>query len=182
VLAAIACSGPGENRPGSVVVEPGSETVSVSGTGTGIGTSTETNTETASGSGIGPGEVKPKPAGAEQVNVNLGEWSIVPDQTTVNAGQVYFSADNLGPNDAHEVVIIRTDVEPDQLPVVDGRVPEDQVDIVGEIEPFSPGTQAADTFELTPGNYVLICNITETEGGTVVSHYQLGMRTRLVVK
>lgn len=221
-----ACSGPGENRPGSVVVDPESETVSVSGTGTGTGTGVATGTGTGAGegaatstgtgtgagegtatatgtgtgtgegtatatgtgtgtstsTGVGPGEVEPKPPGAEQLNVSLGEWTVTPERTTVPAGQVYFLANNLGPDDPHELVIIRTDLPPDQLPVVDGRVPEDQVDLVGEIEEFPPGTQAAATFELTPGNYVLICNIAEMENGQLESHYQMGMHARLVVE
>lgn len=193
-LAAIACSGPGEDRPGSVSVDPQSETVSVSGTGTGTGTGTgsvsgtgmgtasASGTGTGTGSGVGPGEVSPKPAEAEQVNVTLGEWTVTPDKTTVKAGQVYFLADNQGPEDPHELVIIRTDLEPGQLPVVEGRVPEDQVDFIGEIEAFSPGTQAAHTFELAPGNYALVCNIAEMEGGALESHYQMGMYTRLVVE
>jgi uncharacterized cupredoxin-like copper-binding protein len=149
---------------------PGSETGAASVTGT------------VTGTGVGPGEVKSKPAGAEQVNVSLGEWAVAPDKTTVKAGQVYFFANNLGPNDPHELVIIRTDLAPDQLPVVDGRVPEDQVDLIGEIEPFNPGTQAADTFSLEPGNYVLICNLAEVEEGEMESHYEPGMRARLVVE
>jgi hypothetical protein len=114
--------------------------------------------------------------------VTLSEWAVVPDATTVKAGQVYFWADNQGPDDAHELVIIRTDLEPGQLPVVDGRVPEDQVDFIGEIEAFLPGTQAADTFELAPGNYALICNIAEIEDGALESHYQLGMYVRWEVE
>jgi uncharacterized cupredoxin-like copper-binding protein len=169
-----------------VSVDPESETVSVSGTGTGTGTGTGSvsgaGTGSVTGTGTGPGEVKPKPAEAEQVNVTLREWAVVPDVTTVKAGQVYFLADNQGPNDPHELVVIRTDLEPGQLPVVEGRVSEDQVDFIGEIEAFAPGTQAADTFELTPGNYALICNIAEMEGGELESHYQQGMYTRLVVE
>jgi uncharacterized cupredoxin-like copper-binding protein len=211
-MAFAACSGPGEDRPGGVVVDPESETVSVSGTGTGTGTgtgaatgtgtgtaagggpatstgtapgattSTGTGTGPATGTGVGPGEVEPKPAGAEQLNVSLGEWTVTPERTTVPAGQVYFLANNLGPEDPHELVIIRTNLPPDQLSVVDGRVAEDQVNLVGEIEEFAPSTQAAATFDLTPGNYALICNIAEMENGQLESHYQMGMRARLVVE
>ena len=56
------------------------------------------------------------------------------------------------------------------------------MDLIGEIEEFAPGTQAADTFDLTPGNYVLICNIAEMENGELESHYQLGMRAQLMVE
>jgi uncharacterized cupredoxin-like copper-binding protein len=151
---------------------PSSEAGSASSTSTGTGTAT----------GVGPGEVKPKPAGAEQLNVSLGEWTVTPDRTTIPAGPVYFLVNNLGPEDPHELVIIRTHLAPDQLPVVDGRVPEDQVELIGEIEEFAPGTQAANTFDLAPGNYALICNIAEMENGELESHYQLGMRAQLVVE
>lgn len=67
------------------------------------------------------------------MNVALGEWTVAPDKTTVKAGQVYFLADNRGPDDPHELVIIRTNLAPDQLPVVDGRVPEGEVED-GELE------------------------------------------------
>lgn len=162
----------GEDRPGSVVVDPDSETASVSGTGTG----------SVTGADFGPGVVEPKPAGAEQVNVSLAEWAVSPDRAKVPAGKVYFYATNVGPNDPHELVIIRTDLAPDELPAVDGKVPEDEVDMIGEIEPFIPGTEAATTFDLAPGNYALICNITEIEDGALESHYELGMWTRLVVE
>jgi uncharacterized cupredoxin-like copper-binding protein len=36
--------------------------------------------------------------------------------------------------------------------------------------------------DLAPGNYVLICNISEVENGQLESHYQLGMHAQLVVK
>jgi uncharacterized cupredoxin-like copper-binding protein len=114
--------------------------------------------------------------------VTLAEWSVTPDPTTISAGGVYFLANNMGPADPHELVIIRTDLPPDQLPVVDGKVPEDQVEFIGEIEAFAPGTQAADTFTLAPGSYALICNIAEMEGGQLESHYQLGMSASLVVE
>ena len=101
-----ACSG--EDRPGSVSVDPDSDTVSVSGTGSVTGTS------------FGAGEVELKPADAEQVNVSLAEWAITPDRTTVSAGKVYFLTSNLGPNDAHELVVIRTDLPPGDLSRVPG--------------------------------------------------------------
>jgi uncharacterized cupredoxin-like copper-binding protein len=45
------------------------------------------------------------------------------------------------------------------LPVVDAKVDESQVDIVGEIEEFRAGETASGTFDLTAGNYILLCNI-----------------------
>ncbi len=181
----MACDGNGEDRPTIEVIQgSGAETGSVSGTGTGTGSVSGTGKGTGSGSVSGvvePGVVQPKPAGAKQVNVGLSEWAVTPDRTQVEAGSIYFLTTNSGPDDAHELVIVKTDLAPDQLPVVDGLVPEDQVDIIGEIEPFEPGTAASGVFNLQPGNYVLICNIAEIENGSLESHYQLGMRIAFTV-
>lgn len=115
------------------------------------------------------------------VNVSLIEWSVVPDTTSVAAGSVTFNATNDGAEN-HELVVIRTDLAPDALPVVEGKVDEDQVEVIGEIEEFASGTTESATFDLEPGNYVLICNITEVEeDGEIESHYQLGMRTAFEV-
>ncbi len=76
--------------------------------------------------------------------MSLGGWAVTLDTATVSAGEVYFLANNMGPEVPHELVIIRTD--------------------------------------LAPGNYVLICNISEVENGQLESHYQLGMHAQLVVE
>jgi hypothetical protein len=123
----------------------------------------------------------PTPAPAA-VTVVLREWAVEPDSASVPAGHVTFTADNQGPIDPHELVIIRTDLSPDALPIVDDRVPEDQVDIIGEIEPIDAGTQESATFELEAGSYALICNIAELEEGQIESHYQLGMFTAFTVE
>lgn len=120
-------------------------------------------------------------AAGATVNVSLIEWSVVPDTTSVAAGSVTFTATNDGAEN-HELVVIRTDLAPDALPVVEGKVDEEQVDVIGEIEEFAPGQTESATFDLEPGNYVLICNITEVgENGEIESHYQLGMRTAFEV-
>ena len=66
--------------------------------------------------------------------------------------------------------------------MVDGRVPEDEVDIAGEIEPYLPGTTASIELDLEPGRYVLICTIAEVEEGELESHYLLGMRAAFTVE
>ena len=132
--------------------------------------------------GVGPGVVETPPPAATQVKVALQEWAVIPEVDTVKAGETYFLADNVGPDDPHELVVIRTDLAPDDLPVEDGLVPEDEVDIVGEIEPFSPDSQASMVLDLEPGNYVLICNIAEVEDGELESHYEEGMFTAFSVE
>jgi hypothetical protein len=129
----------------------------------------------------GPG-VQPAPAGSTQVTVELREWAIEPQPVQVTGPSIYFLATNAG-GEPHELVVIRSDEAPDALPVLRGAVPEDEVDFIGEIEEFPAGDQASAVFNLTPGNYVLICNVVETEeDGAVESHYEQGMRTTFIVE
>jgi uncharacterized cupredoxin-like copper-binding protein len=132
---------------------------------------------------IEPGVVSTPPPNAAIVNVTLAEFSITPDNASVAAGPVYFLASNDGA-EPHELVVIRSDAAPGDLPVdEDGRVPEDEVSMVGEIEPFAAGSDASIVFDLQPGNYVLICNIVEEEAsGELESHYQEGMTTAFTVE
>jgi len=127
------------------------------------------------------GVVEAKPAGATQVDVAMSEWAIIPDRDSVKAGTVYFLVENRGPNDPHEFVVIRTDGEPGELPVIQGRVPEDEVDMVDEIHPYRPKTTASIALDLEPGKYALICNVAEVEDGEIESHYELGMYTAFTV-
>jgi uncharacterized cupredoxin-like copper-binding protein len=123
----------------------------------------------------GPGVVTEKPADATQVDITLREWAVQTGQPSVEAGSVYFLVENVGPDDAHEFVIIRSDLGPLDLPFEDNRVPEDQVDIIDEIEPFTPESSASITVDMEAGRYLLICNITEVEDGEIESHYKKGM-------
>ena len=129
------------------------------------------------------GVVEPQPAGSTEVRVSLSEWAVTPSVSSVAAGDIYFLVDNLGPVDPHEFVIIRTDLPIDGLPTDDtGFVPEDQIDLVGEIEPFTPASSASGVFNLTPGRYLLICNVVELEEGEWESHYLEGMRAEFIVE
>jgi uncharacterized cupredoxin-like copper-binding protein len=118
------------------------------------------------------------------VEVLLVEFSVVPDKDKVPAGEVTFRATNEGPDDPHEMVLIRTDLAPGDLPTADdGSVPEDEVDLVDEIEEIAVGDTDELTVELSAGSYVLICNIVEEEpDGTIESHYQEGMRSGFTVE
>ena len=58
------------------------------------------------------------------VAVTLQEWSVLPAQASAPAGQVTFQAKNTGPKDPHELVVIKSDLEPGALPTT----PEGKVD------------------------------------------------------
>ncbi len=128
------------------------------------------------------GVVEAQPDNSTRVNITLREWAVVSDATEVEAGTVYFLVENEGPDDPHEFLVLRTDLGPGDLPVVDGRIPEDEVDVVDEIEAFQVGTSASIAIDLPPGNYLLLCNIAEIEEGELESHFELGMRVPLVVR
>lgn len=118
----------------------------------------------------------------EVVNIVLKEWYISANVYHVKAGPVTFRASNLG-KEKHELLIVKTDLSADKLPVYEGKVDEDMVgEMVGEIEEFSPNKTEEAVFNLAPGRYVLICNLAEREHDTITSHYMKGMRILLTVE
>ena len=121
-------------------------------------------------------------AGPTTVQVTLQEWSIVPATTSAPAGEITFQVTNNGPEDIHEFVVLKTDLDPGALPTdANGAVTEEGagIAVIDEIEDVPVGqTQALDV-TLQAGKYVLLCNIyddTEKE-----AHYRLGMRTAFEV-
>jgi uncharacterized cupredoxin-like copper-binding protein len=119
-----------------------------------------------------------------QVNVRLQEYSMVVAPTSVKAGKVSFTIKNAGTM-THEMVLVRAPgVE--ALPRVTaaggeraiGDVDEEAIpeaDLPGEAE-VEMGKTVTKTIALTPGTYVLICNIdTVQPDGTVLNHFQQGM-------
>ena len=118
--------------------------------------------------------------GSSVVNVDLFEYQIVPDLDAVAAGSVTFNASNVG-GATHELVIVRTDLAPDALPVgEDGAVDEsgEGIAVVGRIEEFAAQSDASVTVDLEAGSYVLICNIVE---GAAISHYEEGMHRAFTI-
>jgi hypothetical protein len=119
------------------------------------------------------------------VEVTLQEFAVLPAQASVEAGEVSFEVENTGPNDPHELVVIRTDLAPDALPTTeDGAVDEqgEGIEVIGEIEEFPPGEARSGTFDLEAGSYVLICNVVEEEEGGHEAHYAEGMFTAFTVE
>ena len=106
------------------------------------------------------------------VAVMLKDFSITAEPATFASGDITYAIDNQGPS-VHEFVIIRSDDAPDQLPVENGLIPEDQVDVVDEAEDIPPGTNTTLTVNLATGSYVLVCNLP--------SHYEQGMHAAFTV-
>ncbi len=119
----------------------------------------------------------------EVVSIVLDEWSIGDEETgamafTANAGEITFEVHNEA-RGSHNLVIIRTDLAADALPLADVNntfVDEEAAgEKIGEIEEFrGAGAVEVGSFTLTPGRYALICNL--------YRHYDFGMFAELTVE
>ncbi|CAN5433817.1 hypothetical protein BH10ACT2_BH10ACT2_07780 [soil metagenome] len=108
------------------------------------------------------------------VKVHVKEFTLTSDKSEVPAGKITIEGTNDGTIE-HEIIIFKTDIAEGELPIVDGRVPEDDpaLTVVDEVSEFEAGTTSSGTFDLAAGRYLLICNIP--------AHYGQGMHTVLTV-
>jgi uncharacterized cupredoxin-like copper-binding protein len=125
---------------------------------------------------------------ASSVGVTLQEWAVLPAKASVPAGSVTFQVENKGPKHKHEFVVVKTDLVANALPTkADGSVNEEGagVSALGEIEEFAVGGPQTKTFTMSPGKYVLFCNVVEetptAEMGGIKAHYKLGMSAAFTV-
>lgn len=121
-------------------------------------------------------------AASGTVKVTVQEFSVLPETPSTAVGEVTFEVTNNGPDDDHEFVVIKTDLAKDALPTkANGSVDEDGegIEVIDEVEEFSPGETEELTVNLKAGSYVLICNVFEDSENE--SHYQNGMRTAFEV-
>jgi uncharacterized cupredoxin-like copper-binding protein len=121
-----------------------------------------------SGGGMmgGNGTGNAAPAAVRTIHVKLGEMWVKPDYTSVKAGKVTFAATNSGQLE-HELMIERMPLKMD----APGRPNEEAAQ--GMIEDMEPGQSGKMTLKLTPGNYVLFCNVS--------GHYAAGQHIRFSV-
>lgn len=115
------------------------------------------------------------PSNAEIVTVNERDFAITASPSSVRSGAVVLQDVNRGP-ESHELIVVReTDaglpLRPDGLTLSE----EDLAHaIVASLEPGPPGSVRDLRLKLSPGRYVLLCNM---EG-----HYMGGMHAELVVR
>lgn len=125
----------------------------------------------------------PSEAMGASVDVTLQEWSVVPSAESAPAGEVTFHVTNEGPEDVHEFVVLKTDLDAAELPTDDtGAVDEEGegVEVAGEVEEVEVDASEDLTVTLEAGNYVLLCNIYDEDEDE--SHYAMGMRTPFTVE
>ncbi|HEX9495865.1 MAG TPA: sulfocyanin-like copper-binding protein [Candidatus Limnocylindria bacterium] len=105
--------------------------------------------------------------------LDLSDYKITSDHPTVAAGHVVFGIRNHA-SMLHEVKVIKTDLAPDALPIDQAAAKANEEGKVAELLNIASGASRKLVADLTPGKYVIICN--------VAGHYQLGMRVGLEVK
>ena len=137
----------------------------VGGCGGGDGTSATTTTSETTGEAT--------TGASEQATViQMGEFFFEPKNATVKAGKTTIEAPNIGKTE-HELVLFKSEMDPAKLPTeANGEVDEEKMDEVaeegGEIPDVEAGETKSEEFELTPGKYVMFCNLP--------GHYAAGLR------
>lgn len=106
--------------------------------------------------------------------MTLDEYSLAPKPSSSESGDVTFTARNSG-TIPHQLLVLRTQRRAERLPTSKGVVTlAGDIERVGEIPAIEEGDAEPLSLSLTPGSYVLICNI--------VSHYENGMRAPFSVR
>ena len=154
-LSFAACGGSGSSATTGDTTEPAAGTTQT--------TSTETTATTAT-------------TRDTKLTVTMTEFAFTPKDVTAPAGTITITAPNKG-KVTHELVLIRTDLATDALPLTSTDVNEDAFTasaLPGEIPDVAAGQTKSVTVTLPPGRYVMLCNV---EG-----HYKSGMVGTLTVR
>jgi hypothetical protein len=80
--------------------------------------------------------------GGEDVDVTLQEFAVGTDRSSVSAGSVTFNIENKGPDDTHEFVVLRTDLDPTGLPT-------DETALLRWLKPGRSGPIRPGTYQIT---------------------------------
>jgi uncharacterized cupredoxin-like copper-binding protein len=139
------------------------------GCGSDSGTTTTENESEAAATSNGS-------AGAT-LAIKMGDFFFAPKNATAKAGATTIEAPNEGSVE-HELVVFKTNMNPATLPTdASGGVNEEKMDEVageaGEVADVEAGETKSGKFDLTPGKYVIFCNLP--------GHYAQGMYGTLTV-
>jgi uncharacterized cupredoxin-like copper-binding protein len=111
----------------------------------------------------------------DTVGTTLTDFEVTADAVTAKAGETTFAIDN-DAEQVHEFVVVKTDLAAADLPLdEDGLVDErgEGLTFVDEVEDLQGGESAQLTVDLTPGTYILLCNLPD--------HFAQGMHTGFTV-
>jgi uncharacterized cupredoxin-like copper-binding protein len=148
------------------------------GFGNGKDEGRKAQTSTAETQAAQPPSTTPASASGGALQIAMSDDYFTPSAATAKAGNVTISNANNGQL-VHEMVLAKTQTDPSKLPTTsDGSVDEAKLEAAGqdagEIADVSPGATKTGKFKLTPGQYVMFCN--------VPGHYAAGMYGTITVK
>jgi uncharacterized cupredoxin-like copper-binding protein len=148
------------------------------GCGGGDSTTTTTETEAEATSEGETGTAATGGGAGATVVIKMGDFFFNPKNATAPAGNTTIEAPNIGSVE-HELVLFKTNMDPAKLPTeANGEVNEEKMDEIseegGEIADVEAGATKSETFKLTPGKYVMFCNLP--------GHYAQGMYGTVTVK
>jgi uncharacterized cupredoxin-like copper-binding protein len=136
--------------------------------GCGSDSSTPTTTEATTNGGA---------SGGKTVEIKMGDFFFAPQEASAQAGPAVIEAPNEGSVE-HELVVFKTSMDPAKLPTeANGGVNEEKMDEIaesaGEIPDVEAGETKSGSFKLSPGTYVMFCNLP--------GHYAQGMYGTITV-
>jgi len=145
--------------------------IAIAGCGSGDDTTTTTTTENESAAAA------PGGGGGATLTIKMGDFFFAPSNATAQAGPTTIEAPNEGSVE-HELVLFKTNMDPAKLPTeASGEVDEEKLDEIaeegGEVPDVEAGESKSGKFNLTPGKYVMFCNLP--------GHYAQGMYGTLTV-
>ena len=122
-----------------------------------------------------PDKEHPKGLGSDG-DMTMAMVGVKSDVDKVKAGVVTFQVTNNSKAVIHEMILLPLPQDGKGLPYLDdeSRVDEDAAGALGEVSELDPGKTGALKVELTPGKYLLFCNIP--------AHFLNGMWTQITVE
>ena len=117
----------------------------------------------------------PAVVNADLWNKPDGSQGVTLSTDHVKLGKVVINVKNVSTDEDHELLLVKTDLGPNAMPMdADGvRVDEDKLKGMKELGDVHPGKSRSNTLTLKAGKYLLFCN----EAG----HFKAGMYTTLTV-
>lgn len=146
----------------------------LAGCGSGDSSATTTTEEPKAAENGAPGGGA---SGGQTLQIAMSDFAFSPKAATAKAGATVIEAPNEGSVE-HELVIFKTNMDPAKLPTeASGGVDEEKMDQIaegaGEISDVEAGQTKSGDFKLTPGKYVMFCNLP--------GHYAQGMYGTITV-